>query len=295
MKKSLSTLVRPLLLALLLGLAHANARAQSPAPSPSASGTVASKDHPGAEIRQKYALLVETWKANHQAFVRDHPDEFRDQVKNVLLSYVQNPRDVRVEIAPTTQPQLQRAFFPHIVFEFRDGDFDTGRVRHLLVDMRDVQLSFEDVLLWDRIRFVNQGKIEYICEIAEEDLNSAIFKSAESQKKKSNFRNAHIELRNGSMRLSGRVSHALGSTNVRVDGTMKVVEGNKINFLPTALKLSILPLPGFVAREIFSRINPIADLARLKFDATPDLILSRQNRLYVLTKGMQAQIGKESP
>lgn len=282
------------LVALFVGLwAWAPALSQSASPAPTASAVAYRLKHPGEAMRTKYVLLVETWKANHQAFIRDHPDLFREQVRQVFLSYVVNPRDVRVEIAPTTQEQLQRGFFPHIVFEFHDGDFDTGRVHHLLVDMKDVQLDFENVLLWDRIRFANQGHIEYLCEIGEEDLNNAIFKSGERKKLK--IKNARIELSDGSMRLSGRVPHGLGSTNVRVDGSMKVVDGSKIHFTPTSLKLSILPMPAFVAREIFSRINPIADLTKLKFDATPDLIMSKTNKLFVLTKGMQAEVEKGGP
>lgn len=265
---------------LMLVLAPALAFAAAPAPH---------VKYPGAEIRQKYVLLVETWKANHQGFIRDHPDLFRKHVHDVFLSYVVNPASVRVEIAETTQEQLQQGFFPHIVFEFRDGDFDTGKVKHLFVDMKDVQLDFENLLLWDRIRFVKQGNIQYICEITEDDLNNAIFKA---DKKKMPLRNPRIELREGTMKLSGGYKHALGTTNVRLEGSMKLVEGTKIHFQPTSLKLSILPIPGFVYRQIFEKVNPIADLAKLKFDATPDLITTRQDRLYVLTKGMMDQIGK---
>ena len=247
---------------------------------------------PGEALRAKYGLLVQTWRDRLPKILEDDPEQVRKQVERVLHAYVVNPREVRVQIAPTSAEQLAEGSFPRIVFEFRDGMFDTGKVTHLLADMRDVQLNYEELLLYDRIRFEKPGHVEYICEITEKELNHAIFELGD---KKLNVKNPHIELRRETLRFTGRVPHMLGSTNVRVDGTMKVVNGTKIHFVPSALRLSIMPMPGFVAREIFQRINPIADLDRLKMKATPDLIVSRTDRLYILTRGMQSEIGKDRP
>ncbi len=247
---------------------------------------------PGEALRTQYGLTAATWKANYPKILADDPNRMRLHLEQVMYSYVQNPREVRVEIAPTTPAQLLEGFFPRIQFEFRDGLFDSGQVSHLVVDMRNVKLSYEELLLNDRIRFVDQGKVDYLCEVSEEQLNHAIF---EQGGKKMNVKNPKIELRNGSIRFSGRVKHGLGSTNVRVDGSMKVVDGTKIFFQPSSMKLSILPMPGFVAREIFSHLNPIADLSRLQMKAAPDLIVSRTDRLFVLTHGMEPLVPKDKP
>jgi hypothetical protein len=81
----------------------------------------------------------------------------------------------------------------------------------------------------------------------------------------------------------------VGLTNVRVDGNFET-QAHKLNFVPTGLKVSILPIPGFVTRQIFSRLNPIADFTKLYIKAEPDYIRSVPGRLYVITKGMKDKI-----
>jgi len=275
-----------------LALAVATVGAAVP-PTPTGPAPAASPSpmpvHPGDVLRRKYGLLAQTWKSILPRIIEDDPEQIREHLRQVFYSYVVNPKQVTVEIVPTTREQLLAGVFPRVQFEFHDGQFDTGTVRHLVADMHDVTLNYEDLLLNDRIRFDHEGKIDYLCEVDEAEFNRAIFDAD----RKMNVRNPHIELRDGSLRFTGKVKHGLGTTSVRVDGCMKVVDHTKIFFQPSSLKLGILPMPGFIAREIFSRLNPIADLSKLKMNATPDLIVSRPARLFVLTRGMENLVGKD--
>lgn len=246
----------------------------------------------GYAFRLKHNLTENNFKSVIPQVLEEAPDEVRDHLKRVFLSYVEKPEQVRVDIAPTTHEQLKEGRFPRIVFEFKRGLFETIQIEHLYAEFVGSKLNYEELLVNDRIRVLDQGRIDYITEIDEADLNKAVFNSG----KKLNVRNPRIELRNGSVRFSGNVKHGLGYTFVRVDGTMRVVDKTKIHFQPSSLKIGFLPLPQLVAREVFQRINPVADLAKLSFTATPDLIVPRQDRIFVLTRALQDEIpGKDDP
>lgn len=240
----------------------------------------------GYPFRLKHNLTEFTFKDTVAKVLREDPAGVREHLRKVFLSYVENPADARVDIAPTTSAELAAGHFPRIVFEFRRGLFESVLVEHLYSEFVDCELNYLELLVHDRIRLVKQGRIDYLTEIHEVDLNKAIFNSS----KKLKIRNPRLELREGSLRFSGDVRHGLGHTFVRVDGTMRLVDRNKINFQPNSLKVGVLPMPGFVAREVFQRLNPVADLTKLKFSAPPDLIVPRPDKLFILTKALEDKL-----
>lgn len=240
----------------------------------------------GYPFRLKHNLTEFTFKDTVAKVLAEDPEGVREHLRKVFLSYVEKPEEVKVDVAPTTKEQMVAGRFPRIVFEFRRGLFESILVEHLYSEFVDCELNYLELLVHDRIRLLKQGRIDYFTEIHEPDLNKAIFNSS----KKMNVRNPRLELRDGSLTFSGRVKHALGSNYVRVDGTMRLVDKTKIHFQPNGLKVGVLPLPGFVAREVFQRINPVADLTKLKFSAPPDLIVPRRDKLFILTKRLEDRL-----
>jgi hypothetical protein len=240
----------------------------------------------GYPFRLKHNLTEVNYKDTVAKVLREDPAGVREHLRKVFLSYVVNPEDAKVEIAPTTPAELSAGHFPRIVFEFRRGLFESILVEHLYSEFVDCQLNYLELLVHDRIRLVKQGRIDYLTEIHEADLNKAIFNSS----KKLKMRNPKLELREGSLVFSGYAKHGLGHTFVRVDGTMKLVDKNKINFQPNGLKVGVLPMPGFITREVFQRLNPVADLTKLKFSAPPDLIIPRPDKLFILTKALEDRL-----
>jgi hypothetical protein len=234
----------------------------------------------GYGFRAKFGILEETWKTAYPKAAEQDPEAVRDFIRQVFLSYVEKPREVKVELAPTTQEQLAQGRFAWIRFSFQDGLFDSIPVKRLESEFRDVQLNVHDLTCVDRIRLIEHKKIDYYVEVTEADMNTAVFTSGGKLK---NVRNPRMELNENSIRFSGGVKRLFGYTNVRVDGMLKVVDKNKINFVPSALKVGVVPLPGFVTREIFQRINPLADLGRLNMNAPPDHIIVRPDRVCILT------------
>jgi hypothetical protein len=237
----------------------------------------------GTVLRQRFSLAPPTLRTGVYRIVAEDPEQLREHIRQVFLSYVDQPREAAVDLAPTGKAELMQGLFAHMRFAFRDGGFEGISISRALLSLKGAVLDLGEVLLFDRLRFKSPGKVEFLLEISEAELNRFVFGA-----RKLNVINPRIELRNESIRFSGKVKSGLGYTPVQVEGGFKIVGGAKIHFLPSRTKVFGVPIPGFVSREVFDRINPIADMERLKIKAHPDLIRSRRGRLFILTDGMKA-------
>jgi len=262
-------------LGLMLFVAVAFAAAQSPSP-PWASSA----------LRQRYDIRPENLRLNLYRIVNQNPEVLRDCVRESFRSYIEQPEKILIDLAPTSRFDLLQGNFSRIRFEFTSGKFEGILVNRTEVDIGRPVINLFELLLHDRLRFRAQGPVDFLVEISEAELNRSIFSGTKGH----TLIDPHVQLRDGSIRFSAKVRYGLGTTSIRVDGSFKLVQGTQIHFVPSGLKVSILPIPGFVARQVFDRLNPIADLSRVSFKALPDIILSRPGRLFILTSGMADRI-----
>ncbi|MBI4840530.1 MAG: DUF2993 domain-containing protein [candidate division NC10 bacterium] len=242
---------------------------------------------PAEALRQKYQLTPATLKRSIFKIVNEDPDGLRQTVGAVLKAYVEAPREFDVELAPTNRFDLMQGSFSWVKLSMSGGLFEKIGISHAAVELTNAVLDMGELLLADRLRLRSYRSLEFLVEVSEAELNRFVFAEAKSP----SVQFPKVELKNGTIRVS---AHVRSFGKVALEGAFEVVEGSKINFVPSSLRVGILPLPGFVTRALLNRVNPVADLTKLNIKVRPDLIVSRPGRLFVLTTGMKKVLEKRS-
>jgi hypothetical protein len=69
-------------------------------------------------------------------------------------------------------------------------------------------------------------------------------------------------LQSGLITLTGTYKFVMGN-KFRMSGKLQVVDGSRINFVPTAAKVNGIPIPVSGVKILLSRLNPILDLSEV--------------------------------
>lgn len=256
---------------------HADPVAPAPPPGPTPAGWTS------AALRARFGIGRDTHREGILRMVRREPELLQERVRQAFIAYFERPLEIRVELGPQTTVQGFSGTFPHIRLRVRDAVYEGILVSRVVIHLSEVMVDLSQLLFDDRLRFRRLGRYQFYVEIGERELNRYLFASGRSL----SVETPRVELRDSGIRLSGRVRSPLGWTHIRVDGRFEVADETRINFVASGLKVAGLPLPGLIAREVFNRINPVADLARLNLRVKPDRIVTRTRRLSVLTHGME--------
>lgn len=236
-----------------------------------------------AAFRARHGLTAENLQGKLFNLAKDDAEGLRETVRQGFLQYVQTPRSTRCDLSPTSRFDLLSGHFDRIEFEFAEGGYEGIRVKRTRIVMENARLDLAPLLLEDKLRFKSHGRTQFLIEIGEDDINKFVFQNRDVK-----IQSPRIELRAGALRFTGRVR----STALRVDGNFQVVEGGKIHFVPQGVKVSFIPIPGFLSDQVFRRLNPIADLERLQIKVRPDRIVARPGRLFIVTEGFANMVGQ---
>lgn len=205
------------------------------------------------------------------------------KVREVLATYVDEPKGVKIELVPAAEPsRLLAGCFDEIRVCLEETEVKGLRIRHAEFRIRNAILDYGKLLEEQKFRFRKEGETDLLLAVRERDLNELFRVKAGKMK----LRNPSIDLREDGVRFSGGLRVLFFRNHVKVAGQFVVKDGSQIYFKPRWMNLDMLPIPGFVLRTIARRINPIASFERFKFHVRLDRIRTTREGLYLATESM---------
>ena len=100
----------------------------------------------------------------------------------------------------------------------------------------------------------SRGKTQLHIEINEEDLTEGLRQAQDV------IPDLAASLNGGQITLTGTYRMLVGN-KFKMAGKLKVVDGAKINFVPTAVKVNGIPVPVSGVKVVLAKINPLLDLS----------------------------------
>lgn len=235
--------------------------------------------HP--ELDDPAALRAEIYR-----MVVQDPALVIKRVEETLFSYLDRPENMKLSIVPETDAKLLAGGFKELTFSFENSVVKDLKIRRAFVHVTDCVVDFEQMLVHEKFRFKEQGKVDLLLTVTEEDLNDVMRRKTSSRK----VRNGRLDFRPGQVRFTGGIKLLFFNNQVRVAGRISVRNGNELYFSPQWMNLDFLPIPPFVLRAVSRRMNPVATLEKLKFSADLTIIETTRDSMYVATESMRSEV-----
>ena len=185
--------------------------------------------------------------------------EIEQRIGQWLDRHLRNPDRLRVVCTPAGDGWKSGAF-DQIAIDVRGGKLDMVPLSSGKLRLKNVVIDLPRLFTDGEVVITSSGPAEAHLEVSEEGLNSVLADKAEKLK----VEQPHIELRDGLVEFSGRMKTLVIKNDVVTAGRFEIVDGAKLNYLPTRLKVGYLALPGAALAALARRFNPIVELARLK-------------------------------
>lgn len=237
-----------------------------------------------ARIREEFELTPENFDRKFYRVPSTAPELVMERIKLAFLAYIEGPRNLRYETSPPVPRLLMQGKIEKVEIEFEDGVYDGTRIERAYAKLERIQIDYRELIFNDKLRFREQGKVDFLFLIPEDQLNAIIQRTGAKSKK---LRSPKLTLAKDLIQFSGELKSPVGFTSFRLSGRFVVKQKDEIHFEPERLKVGILPVPGLLSRTLFDRVNPIANLEELYIQVRPELIQSYPGRLYVLTGGLK--------
>lgn len=208
------------------------------------------------------------------------------RVRNALSSYLDNPSTCRVRFFRGSLGDRAAGRFDRIDVDLEGTVVKSLEVARARLVLHRPLLQLDMLYREGRLRFHDQGKVDFFLHVEEEALNRMLRVKATKLK----LRGPTMDLCDGYVRFRGRMKVLFFNNNIRVRGRLTVHEGRKIYFTPHSMQLDFLPIPGFVLRAIAKKINPIADLSGFKLTLDCSVIRIVNDNLYLASESARAMV-----
>lgn len=215
----------------------------------------------GAAVVPVHATVVEDARRAAYEATMQNPEAVYDRIRNALAKQCKSEANMEATFTPTPRSRLLGGYIEGMEVRMKGGFIDSCRLEsaHLTGSgvVFDVARLFEN----DEFFVKSAKRIDLQASVSEEAFNDVLTQQSRNLR----VGNPKVSLRDDCLVFSGDVKTLFLRNRVRAAGRLSVAPEGKVNFHLSGLKLSSVPIPGFLVRSMVRRINPIADFSKFSF------------------------------
>lgn len=204
------------------------------------------------------------------------PEILQNRVRKALDHYFRNPEYLRIEFFPTEKAELSRGYFERIDIQMKNTTIKILNVAEANISLNGLRIDLQELYDDGTIELINASEVKFHFLIDEASVNKAILE------KKVPISNPHMKFNNGSLTFRGKWQTLFLRSEVETKGRLEIVDGNKIVFYPSRVKLNSIPLPKLIRNTIVHKINPIINMETMKFISAIDKIILKEGFIEII-------------
>ena len=164
--------------------------------------------------------------------------------------------NLQVTVVPYADQNLTNQGRFHSITVRADSASRSGiAMKPLYIKALDVVVDMPKLFAADpKVDTKSRGKTQLHIEINEDDLTEGLRQAQDV------IPDLAASLKGGQITLTGTYRMLVGN-KFKMAGKLKVVDGAKINFVPTAVKVNGIPIPVSGVKVVLAKINPLLDLS----------------------------------
>ena len=203
-------------------------------------------------IRQRLGKVervkVKISRGHRSPFSRTVP-QIKIEVKGFTLSG-ESSKPLRIAGGARLNGKIDR-----LVIRAEDFEVEGLRVQRLDATVRSIRYDLLKAAVKRRLRLTGMGESTLSVRIAGPDLERYLKPRVIA------LQDFQLRLLHGRLEIKGR-ARALVPIPITVLAGLEVKGGDEIHLVDPRIRVTAVPLPGFLVRRIMKQVNPVADLSR---------------------------------
>lgn len=195
------------------------------------------------------------------ALVLHEPVRLEEALRSSFSRLLGTPAELQVDLQWGRASRRLGGHFERILVHFRGGALDKLAIAEATLEARDVHYDLEALLTGATYVPRSVGSTRLDLTVTEEALNQAIG----ATRGRLGVRSPRFALSPGELRFTGSIQVLFFHNDLDLSGSLRVQGGSEIHFRPHRMRVSRVPVPGFVVRALTRRCNPVVDLGRAPF------------------------------
>ena len=190
-------------------------------------------------------------------------------IENALPQYIGPAKEYKVQADGSTTSMMD-GLIERLHIEGREVQIDPKLLlSRILVDMSEVRYH-------PRTRELTSVKSTvFQAAVSESAVNRYIEQAREGEAK------LQVRLEPGKIRVEFVPSVVGVDVLISISGRPEIAAGDKVNFVADSGSVAHLPVPSYVVNKVLDRVNPILDMALMKFPVSLKDIVVKKNEVVI--------------